>query len=525
MKQPFSEEILSAYIDDELSAPERAAVERWLDESPEAREKLEDFRNLSGLFAGLPQTEAPPEFSTNVLQLAERRMLLPESRPANSRQTLRRWAVAGGSSIAAALFLGLMLHALLPVGQPPQRAGRFDGLGRPAGGPEVADGSQTALRDGKLQDLAAEVASNKSSPARSPLPVDQPGAGPAAPASAEGILERDSLESAIGRSAGGNARRERSMSAGFVTALAALSPAQQEQINLAMEEIGNTPEDEDVVAVARFLVIDRAEGMDLVQDVLAENQILVETEQAGEEGRSEGRIAAKSAAPVDAGNEAFYIRAEPYRVEAIISKILVREKVALGLEIGDPIEIATLDEVSKQRVQQVDRELISNVAGNKPTVPDDAKKSAEAQPASEPAKPDEKPRQGDSPPAPAEKKSLAKPRAAANVPQRPAVTNQKDDARRFPEMKTPVAEDAEAGQKLASQARQTIVNLPLAESNERRRAGAAGKESLSSRTANRNAPAARGSKKEQALRYKDGDKDELAPALMRVLIVVEESAK
>src|SRR5258708_614602 len=116
MKQPFSEEILSAYVDDELPAHERAAVERWLEESPEAREKLDGFRRLSRLFADLPRIEVPPEFPTNVLQLAERRMLLPEARPVSSRQNLRRWALAGGSSIAAALVLGLMLQAFLPGG-------------------------------------------------------------------------------------------------------------------------------------------------------------------------------------------------------------------------------------------------------------------------------------------------------------------------------------------------------------------------------------------------------------------------
>ena len=33
MKQPHSEELLSAYIDGELSAQERAEVERWLERS------------------------------------------------------------------------------------------------------------------------------------------------------------------------------------------------------------------------------------------------------------------------------------------------------------------------------------------------------------------------------------------------------------------------------------------------------------------------------------------------------------
>jgi hypothetical protein len=521
MKQPFSEEILSAYIDDELPAQERAAVERWIEESPEAREKLDGFRRLSGLFADLPRNEVPPEFPTNVLQLAERRMLLPEVRPVQPRQSLRRWALAGGSSIAAALVLGLMLHAYLPDGAPHQRAVRFDDGERPAGGPEIADRSRPAFNEGEMQDFPPAVASNKLSSLRGPLPTHEPGAGPAAPASAKDILERDFPESVIDRSAGAKVWRERSMNAESAAALAAISPAQQEQIDKAMDEIGNTPDDEDLVAVVKFHVVDRAEGLVLLQDAFADSQILVESEQVSEEGRSEGKNAAKSAA----GNEALYVVAEPEQLRAAIATILAREKFALGLEIGDPIEIAAFDDISKKRVQQVDRELISDVAGNKPTLPDDAKKSADAPPAPERAKSDEKPGLETAAPALARKKSLSKVQAPAGEPPKPAEQKQKDGASRAPEMKAPVSQDKEAIEEPASQARQTVVNLPVDGGNQRGRAGTARKESPSQKSANRNSQGALSFKKEPAARDKDGDNDERAPALVRVLIVVEESAK
>ncbi len=527
MKQPFSEEILSAYIDDELPAQERAAVERWIEESPEAREKLDGFRRLSGLFADLPRNEVPPEFPTNVLQLAERRMLLPEARPVQARQSLRRWALAGGSSIAAALVLGLMLQAYLPDGAPHQKAVRFDDGERPAGGPEVAVRSR-ALSEGETQDLAPAVASNKLSSLRGALPTYEQGAGPAAPTPAEDKLDRDSPESGIGRSAG--ARGERSKSAESVAALAVISPDQRKQIDQAMDEIGKTPEDENVVAVVKFHVIDRAEGLVLLQDAFADSQILVESEQAGEEGRSEGKIAAKSAAPGAVGNEALYVVAEPEQLRAAIATILAREKFALGLEIGDPIEIAALDDISKKRVQQVDRELISNVAGNRPTAPEDAKRSADAQAASERqkrerAKSDGKPGLETAAPALAEKKSLSKAQAAGREPQKPAEPKQKDNARPDAELKTPVPADKEAIEAPASQARQTVVNLPPEAGNQRGRAGTPRKESPSQKSAHRNSQRAPIFTKELAERDKDGDNDERAPALMRVLIVVEESAK
>jgi hypothetical protein len=438
---------------------------------------------------------------------------------------LRRWALAGGSSVAAALVLGLMLHAYLPDGAPHQQAARLDDGERPAGRPEIADRSHRALQEGEMEDLPPAVASNKLSSLRGPLPTHEPGAGPAAPATAKGILERDSLESVIGRSAGAKARAGRSMIAGPVAAPAAISPAQQEQVDKAMDEIGNTPEDEDLVAVVKFRVIDRAEGLVLLQDAFADSQILVESEQVSEEGRSEGKIAAKSAAPAAAGNEALYIVAEPEQLRTAIATILAREKFALGLEIGDPIEIAALDDISKKRVQQVDRELISDVVGNKPSLPDDAKKSADTPPSPERAKSDDKPGLETAAPALAGKKSLSKAQAAAKEPQKPAEQKQKDGARLAPEVKAPVPEDKEAIEAPASQARQTVVNLPLESANQRGRAGGARKELPSLKSARRNSQGGLSFKKEQAPREKDGDNDERAPALMRVLIVVEESAR
>src|SRR5579859_5373044 len=79
MKEPFSEEMLSAYLDREMTDAERAEFERWLEQSPEVQEKLADFRRLSQLFGELPRSEVPQEFPTQVLQLAERQMLLAEA--------------------------------------------------------------------------------------------------------------------------------------------------------------------------------------------------------------------------------------------------------------------------------------------------------------------------------------------------------------------------------------------------------------------------------------------------------------
>src|SRR5262245_66446010 len=111
MKHPYSEEILSAYVDGELTDQERAEVEHWLEASPGARERLEDVRGLSHLFASLPRTEVPQEFPTKILQFAERRMLLPEAVTSSAKR--RRWVLGISVSHACSAVPVICLPLLL----------------------------------------------------------------------------------------------------------------------------------------------------------------------------------------------------------------------------------------------------------------------------------------------------------------------------------------------------------------------------------------------------------------------------
>ena len=54
MYHEFEDHMLSAYLDDELSADERALVEQRLEIDPTARELLEDLKRLRGLVSTLP---------------------------------------------------------------------------------------------------------------------------------------------------------------------------------------------------------------------------------------------------------------------------------------------------------------------------------------------------------------------------------------------------------------------------------------------------------------------------------------
>jgi hypothetical protein len=64
----FNDELLSAYLDDELSVEERAAVEARLEADPAARQLLEQLRSASQSVQRLPQATAAIDFRDSVLE-------------------------------------------------------------------------------------------------------------------------------------------------------------------------------------------------------------------------------------------------------------------------------------------------------------------------------------------------------------------------------------------------------------------------------------------------------------------------
>ena len=63
-----SEDLLSAYLDGELDADDRAIVDGRLEKSAEWREVLEELLETHELLRGLPVREAPPGFIDGLLQ-------------------------------------------------------------------------------------------------------------------------------------------------------------------------------------------------------------------------------------------------------------------------------------------------------------------------------------------------------------------------------------------------------------------------------------------------------------------------
>jgi hypothetical protein len=76
-QEKHQRELLSAYLDGELSAEERLRAEQLLENSVGARREIDEFAELSELVRSLPAVSAPPELLPAILRRAERETLLP----------------------------------------------------------------------------------------------------------------------------------------------------------------------------------------------------------------------------------------------------------------------------------------------------------------------------------------------------------------------------------------------------------------------------------------------------------------
>ncbi len=76
------EEMLSAYLDNELSAEERARVEQWLDTDAEYRQLHEELRAVRADLQALPRHELADDLGPAVVRKAERAVLSGQERSA-----------------------------------------------------------------------------------------------------------------------------------------------------------------------------------------------------------------------------------------------------------------------------------------------------------------------------------------------------------------------------------------------------------------------------------------------------------
>jgi len=158
-------EMLSPYLDDEVSDDERALVDAALAGSPELRNELESLRQTVALVADLPRVPAPRPFT---LTQADVQAVAPKP-----KKWLGLPAWFGGFAAAAALLVCVLAAGGLFL------TGRF-GSGGMAG--DIAMAPQQAAEEAAMEQPAAEA------------PAEEPAAEEAAPVEEEVLMAAEVAE-------------------------------------------------------------------------------------------------------------------------------------------------------------------------------------------------------------------------------------------------------------------------------------------------------------------------------------------
>lgn len=109
--EPTDDELLSAYVDGELTDAERAEVQRRLADDPRAQEFVDELRSIGEQMQALPKLTLGEDLRSTILQRAERTMLLgddSQTTPRSRDNGSRRWLWAA-MAVAATLLLSFML--------------------------------------------------------------------------------------------------------------------------------------------------------------------------------------------------------------------------------------------------------------------------------------------------------------------------------------------------------------------------------------------------------------------------------
>jgi anti-sigma factor RsiW len=514
MNEPFSEELLSAYVDGELSASERAEVERRLEQDPQARDVVDELRRLSQMFEGLSRSEVPHEFHTQVLQSAERRMLLPEPAPSPGKGRGRGSILAWAAPLAAAAVLVLTLQ-IFDVGGAKQA--KFAG---------VDNGRRAEPQAKGRKDLVADQG------------IDAPA----------GILPSNF---------DGDATADR------------LANPQLAAIDEAVHRIVQSRTEDKVLSVVKVYVADRANGLVLMQKILEDNNIPVER------GEHPAPVKADAEQPDRSSrNDALYIVAEPEELIAAFTEMLNRRHPDLRVDVEGPVELALLDSESKLQFEEVEKEFAASnqrreeadfqpaptaKSGARPTDPGSATgrdKSASA--GSRPTAPEEGlesvagRRSSDQKPTAAkeaagkkiaagEKNSDKVPDLPAGPPLKPqpappkaeqAASTALSNSQRNPGRQPDAGEGEGTREQMAnfrqnaySNSRQAVVNLPPTFDSRQQRAAAANRQSPNpdqpgEKPRGQNARASAPTPTESSKLVVE-DKQQQQPALVRMLIVIE----
>jgi hypothetical protein len=144
---PNLDELLSSFVDGELSDRQKTEVQRMAARDPEVGRRLRQLQNCRALFSSLPPAQSPPDLLEQVRQSLERRLLLQEQpvfgrRAAGSWHLVFRKLVSAAAMIALLGILGVVVYQIVGpasnVATPPTAGPVADSTSaQPRFGPEV----------------------------------------------------------------------------------------------------------------------------------------------------------------------------------------------------------------------------------------------------------------------------------------------------------------------------------------------------------------------------------------------------
>ena len=175
MTREFPDELLSAFLDDELSPAERDQVEKHLAASPADRQLLQELKSLKCDMANLPAAAVQPDFAERVLRAAvaeaekhnSAQGVVSQAPPAQVRHFQRSWQL---TALAAALAACLLLFVQPwrprdtqpPAGPPIVHTA--PPVAPPAALPEQFLGALTAAYPGEREAVVLRLRINKHVP-------------------------------------------------------------------------------------------------------------------------------------------------------------------------------------------------------------------------------------------------------------------------------------------------------------------------------------------------------------------------
>jgi hypothetical protein len=265
MNSKIPDELLSAFLDRELTAAEEAAVSKQLKNSPQARQELQDYQRLAELLHELPRLKVPAEFAASVMQRAERETLIPldpvatVDRSSSSRKLSRRaLALTAIGAVAASITLLMIVDRPRPQGEEALVAKTVE-----VNGPQGLGLRTTLKGSANAPAAAAELHTESPAPSAAPAAAAQNTATAAtilsvAPAFKTAAADNKPVKASAsvmwGRATDGNGAE--------LVLPADLKKAKVGDVIEAMEKVGNQ------VAVVRLTVVDQTAGLGQLQSLL-----------------------------------------------------------------------------------------------------------------------------------------------------------------------------------------------------------------------------------------------------------------